>query len=217
MIKSHEWSNNEVITTIKTLQEFKKKNLPWLMSKIDNSEIIHIPSVENLPDFAKKEKELFLNQAIKSLIMVPLTDQGKVLGFIGFDSLKDSKKWNEDTITLLKIVAKIFINALVKKNTINKLSESKFKYHKLYSSINEGVGLFNLIYNKNNEAIDYKFLDINPALEKIIGHKKTDIINKKASEIFIEKPLPLLNEFIKISKEKSLLILKLILNQLTNT
>lgn len=47
-----------------------------------------------------------------------------------------------------------------------------------------GVGYFKLLFNSSNEAVDYMFLEVNPAFEKLTGWRREDIINKKASEFF---------------------------------
>ena len=45
-----------------------------------------------------------------------------------------------------------------------------------------GIGYFKLLFNSSNEAVDYMFLEVNPAFEKLTGWCREDIINKKASE-----------------------------------
>jgi len=66
------------------------------------------------------------------------------------------------------------------KKTEEALINSEEKYRTLYSSMNEGVAIHDVIYNSHNEAIDYVLKDINPAYEKIVGLKKNDVINKTA-------------------------------------
>lgn len=45
-----------------------------------------------------------------------------------------------------------------------------------------GVGYFKLLFDSSNEAVDYMFLEVNPAFEKLTGWRREDIIDKKASE-----------------------------------
>ena len=65
-----------------------------------------------------------------------------------------------------------------------KLKLSEQKYHSLYSSMNEGVALHEIIYNPNHSAVDYIITDINPAYENIVGLKKYEVVGKKASELY---------------------------------
>ncbi|QIB70453.1 PAS domain S-box protein [Aminipila butyrica] len=50
-----------------------------------------------------------------------------------------------------------------------------------------GIGYFKLLLNSNQMAVDYVFLDLNPAFEKLSGWKRTELLNKKASEVLVGK------------------------------
>ena len=49
------------------------------------------------------------------------------------------------------------------------LQASEVKYRSLYSAINEGMALHELIYDEAGTPIDYRILDVNPAFESILG------------------------------------------------
>ncbi len=51
-------------------------------------------------------------QGIKSLINLPLVCAGRTLGFVGFDSVRVRKTWQEDQIKLLKVVGEIIAGAI---------------------------------------------------------------------------------------------------------
>jgi PAS domain S-box-containing protein len=69
------------------------------------------------------------------------------------------------------------------------LVESEKKYRLLFENMQEAFALNEIITDKNNKPIDYRFIDINPEFEKLTGLKKEDIINKTVLEILpnIEK------------------------------
>ncbi len=50
---------------------------------------------------------------VKSLIGIPLVNAGKILGFIGFDAVRQVRAWTDDEINILKIVSGIIGNAIV--------------------------------------------------------------------------------------------------------
>ena len=64
------------------------------------------------------------------------------------------------------------------------LYETEEKYHSLYTSMNEGVALHKILYNQAGQAADYIIMDVNPSYEEILGLKREDVINRKASEIY---------------------------------
>jgi PAS domain S-box-containing protein len=66
----------------------------------------------------------------------------------------------------------------------NKLKESEHKFYNLFNSMAEGGALLDLVYDTQNDPVDYKFLDINSALEKLIGLSGEKIRGKLSTEIF---------------------------------
>ena len=69
-------------------------------------------------------------------------------------------------------------NITERKKAEKELGESEARYRSLFSSMNEGVCLHELVYNESGKAVDYKIIDVNPAYEKIIGIKRNDATEK---------------------------------------
>ncbi|PLX27074.1 hypothetical protein C0583_05005 [Candidatus Parcubacteria bacterium] len=69
------------------------------------------------------------------------------------------------------------------------MDKLEFKYKELFSKMFNGFALHKVIVDENNKPIDYSFVDVNPAYEKLTGLKKTEIINKTVREVIpgIEK------------------------------
>jgi PAS domain S-box-containing protein len=63
------------------------------------------------------------------------------------------------------------------------LQESEKNYHQLFESMPSGFALHEIICNENRKPVDYRFLEINPAFEKLTGIKKESLINKKLLEV----------------------------------
>lgn len=121
---SHEWCGEGIDSHKTRLQKVSVNDFPWVSEKINRGEIIHVPTVEDLPVEATAEKVEFTREGILSLLNVPIILSGTVVGFVGFDSVRQEKSWNEDTISLLKIVGEIFGNALQRKRTEQALREA---------------------------------------------------------------------------------------------
>jgi len=115
MSNSHEWTRNNISPQKENLQHIPVSLLPWWMEKISTKQVINILNIALLPAEASAEKEILESQDIKSLIVVPLINQLKVTGFIGFDSVTSYHRWDSDTELLLKNAAIIIVNALQRK------------------------------------------------------------------------------------------------------
>jgi len=61
-------------------------------------------------------------------------------------------------------------------------AENQENYRSLFSSMAEGVGLYELIYDSAGKAIDYKYLDVNPAFERLSGLSKQEVIGRMYNE-----------------------------------
>jgi PAS domain S-box-containing protein len=59
--------------------------------------------------------------------------------------------------------------------------QTEDKYHSLFNSIDEGFCVFEMLYNEQGQAVDYRFLEVNPAFERHTG--LTDVQGKLSSEI----------------------------------
>jgi PAS domain S-box-containing protein len=60
---------------------------------------------------------------------------------------------------------------------------SEQKYRSLFNSMLEGFALHEIICDSAGKPIDYRFVDMNPAFEKLTGLKKNDVIGKTVKEI----------------------------------
>jgi PAS domain S-box-containing protein len=54
----------------------------------------------------------------------------------------------------------------------------------LFRHMHEGVALHEVVFDANGEAIDYRFLDVNPQFEECTGLRAADIAGKLASHVY---------------------------------
>jgi len=101
---THEWCAEGIEPQIENLKGIiLDDELPWFWEKIRAHDSFHIPAVSDLPAEAHLEKAHFEMQDIQALIVVPMLSNGKLRGFLGFDSVRSEKTWAEEIISLLKI------------------------------------------------------------------------------------------------------------------
>ena len=90
--------------------------------------------------------------------------------------------------------------ALYKRRMDRRLKESEQKYRSLYSAMNEGVALHEIIYNQQGEPADYRILDINPAYETITGLSEEQAVGSLASELYGTGSPPFLREYVSVAE-----------------
>ena len=72
---------------------------------------------DDLPPEAKKERQLSIATGIKSTVAIPLKAGGSVLGLLAFSLLREHREWLPEIVSRLQIIAEIFANALVRKQS----------------------------------------------------------------------------------------------------
>ncbi len=83
------------------------------------------------------------------------------------------------------------------------LYEMEEKYHSLFTSMNEGVAIHRILFDKEDKAVDYIVMDVNPAYEKILGLKREDVFDKKATEIYRTPNPPYLDVYSLVAKTRN--------------
>ena len=63
------------------------------------------------------------------------------------------------------------------------IKKNEKRYHLLFEKMNYGYALQDIIFNKNKKPANYRFIDINPAFEKLTKLKKDHIIGKTIEEV----------------------------------
>ncbi|HET7087801.1 MAG TPA: PAS domain-containing protein, partial [Anaerolineae bacterium] len=112
MANAHKWCAESIEPAIGRVAEVSAESFPWFIERMNRLEIVQIPRVADLPPEAGAEKQEFQSQSTQSLLAVPMVYRGSLVGFVGFDSVRSEKAWDEDSIALLRIVGEIFVNAL---------------------------------------------------------------------------------------------------------
>jgi PAS domain S-box-containing protein len=112
MDNTHEWADVGIESYINDFRNVPLNVLPYMLEHIRKMQIFHVPSVQDLPEEASVDRTELLKERIKSIICVPIIMRGTTQGFIGFDSVKEVKRWNDQDINMLRLVGEILTGAL---------------------------------------------------------------------------------------------------------
>ncbi len=93
-------------------------------------EVVHVPDLDSLPELTEREKEHYRRIGVQSFLTIPMIREGKTIGFMGFDSIKQKKNWPDEQILLLRIVVDLVAGALSKHET-----ERRLRYLSLHDTL----------------------------------------------------------------------------------
>ncbi|MGM0569003.1 MAG: PAS domain S-box protein, partial [Elusimicrobiota bacterium] len=87
-------------------------SMPWLYKNLKDNDVVHVPDVDSLCARANKDKEALKARGVKSMLAVLIRDRFyNPLGFIGFDSVRYKKNWDEGQVYLLKLLSSVVTDA----------------------------------------------------------------------------------------------------------
>lgn len=179
-------SFNEETGEMETSQrlEWNSKEVP---SQINNPELQRIP-FSKIQDFVEplthkkpfvaivremqdtETKRMFLEQGIKSILVLPIFINKAFWGFIGFDDCHDERNWTYDDISFLRTITSNLSTAIETSMTNKELERSYAEKNQILESI--GDAFFAV-------EKDWTVTYWNKQAEEVLGKKRKDIVGKK--------------------------------------
>ena len=135
MSNTYEWCASGVSSQLNNFSRLPTSRFNWWMNHLRQLENIHIPSLDVLPSEAVAERKALLVRKTRSMVMVPMAAERKLVGFLGLDSIRTEMFWSTDTISLLKIVGEMLANALERQRVGAKLRQNDLRNRALLSAV----------------------------------------------------------------------------------
>jgi PAS domain S-box-containing protein len=165
---THEWCAEMIEPQAHRLQGIVlDEMLPWFAERIRRLETFQVPRVAALPEAAGAEREEFETEGIQSLVCVPMSQRGELVGFLGFDAVRAEKTWSESDVALLTILGSVVTRALDRRRVEEALHQSEARFRGLVESINDWV------WELNEHAA---FTYCSPQCEDILGYAPGEIV-----------------------------------------
>jgi signal transduction histidine kinase/PAS domain-containing protein len=215
------WYADGVESQPNQFQPIPGSKFPEWMSELLNGEVIHVPDVAKMDD--GPGKEMLQGRGIKSALVLPITIDRKLLGFIGLDNIYEAGKWDDTDITLLRLSSEIIGNALERKRSADDLaklneelksfnSQLEMKVEERTKQLEEAVEVAEASNRTKSEFLASMSHELRTPLNAIIGfsqvlHEKYfGELNEKQAEYIADivdsgkHLLSLINDILDLSK-----------------
>lgn len=170
MTNSHEWVAPGIEPMIGHLQQLPIEHFSASMQVLESSQSVVVPRVADLPDGWAGERATFEFQGIQSVAVVPLLQDERPIGFVGFDAVREPRDWSEAEVRFLRVFATILVSAFARARTYAKLRESNLRYDQL--------ALQSRIVNWEIDA-EGLFTYLSPAVEGVYGYRCEELVGRK--------------------------------------
>ena len=124
-------------------------------------------------DLPSDERRFFEQQAIKSLMTVPIFVGGQWWGFIGFDDCATEREWSPAEVDALRTSSSLIAAAIERELSEETLREQEQKLRAVFDMA------LDAIYITDDER---HFVDVNPAACEYYGVSKRDLIGRKVED-----------------------------------
>jgi len=184
MDNTHEWCAPGIPAHQHELQNVPLDTFPWMMKQLRNRQIVNIPRVADLPAEAHIERAEYEHEGIQSLLLIPMSYQDTLFGFVGFDAVREEGQWTEDRVRLLRTLADTLASALERQRVEAQIEDSMVRrgrqvqlstqvaqdiaaaanlpdlYQRVVTQVKEQFGYYHTQVLRYNPAIDAVALEV---------------------------------------------------------
>ncbi|MBF0316585.1 MAG: EAL domain-containing protein [Nitrospirae bacterium] len=118
---AYEWHAHGVNPCLELVRKMTRRRFPWFMGMVKKGDFFAFSSMPEAS--SETERQTLTLMGIKSTVVVPMVYGGNVAGFLWFATTTEERAWSEEDIMLIKMAGDIFINALVRNETQQRLQQ----------------------------------------------------------------------------------------------
>lgn len=142
------WSADDSITKVINIKTRKPQWVSCAIELMNKEQLINVTDINSNEILENSQKIILEQTRIKSLLQIPIYQENKLIGAIGFAQIKSNRIWSEEEVEFIKLLSKLFSDA----SMIYK-SAKKIEKNKLITQIKKRLGGGYLL----NEILDELF------------------------------------------------------------
>ncbi len=170
---SHHWCNPQMGASLQECRSLSTDLFQNWMPQLLRQETIYIQNITDAEQEVSSENKILALQGIHSALILPLVYSKEVIGFFGLDSNYPSLPHQAEHIDPLKVMADIFVNAIMRKKTELDLMKQRNFGQQIMVTMGQGVTV---------TTVEGVFEYVNPAYARMLGYPAEDIIGKTVLE-----------------------------------
>lgn len=169
-----EWCDVGIESHLENLQEIPFSELSHWVDLHNRGEVLTIPNIEDLPD-DDPVRDILKSQEIQSLLVVPIMDVNRCVGFVGLDYVSKQHTFGNYEEKLLRLFAQLLLNVRNRVKTENALHDRE---RFLADIINNSASVIMV------KSIDGMYQLVNEKWSQVFGYSQNEVIGKSDDELF---------------------------------
>jgi PAS domain S-box-containing protein len=145
--------------------------------------LIAIDDVRGDPRVSPADRVTFDAIGIRSVATVVLLKDGRWVAAFGVDSATP-RAWTDDERELVCQVADRTWAAAEQVRAESALRESEARHRRLFETMEDGFAFGEMVRDASGRFCDWRWLFVNPALERLSGLRPEDVLGRLGSEVF---------------------------------
>jgi PAS domain S-box-containing protein len=129
----YEWAAPGIRSLLNEKKLIELNTMPVWYDSHKRKEFIIIENAELVTD--EKVKDLLAKEGIKSLISIPIHDENRLVGFVGFDLIKNHRIFSDDEKEILVLFSQMIVNVYNRIEYIRDLNNSKLEIEEINATL----------------------------------------------------------------------------------
>ncbi|OGI02816.1 MAG: hypothetical protein A2Y25_03225 [Candidatus Melainabacteria bacterium GWF2_37_15] len=174
----HEWVSDPVY---KQINDSSLHNIPENLTPlaIVNTLLHKKPLIANTKDVDPEMKSILERAKVRSIMLFPIHIDDYFWGFVGFDDCEKERTWSEAEQAILQSFAASITSVVGRKQKRDQEKISQKRLSAVLENITDGI------ITLNERCI---ILSVNPAIEKMFGYTKEELIGQHTKILFPHEP-----------------------------
>ena len=141
-------------------------DLAWFATELRAGRTVVIRSDKDIPPEAAAAAEYNRRAGIRSVLVVPLPVDGRVVAAIGFGASGSTREWPPEFIARLTVIGEVMAQALMRKRSEAALRASEARWRSIFETSTLAISVFDQ---------DLRYTATNPAFQAILGYTDDEI------------------------------------------
>ena len=175
MDNTHEWCAPGVSHEKGNLQGLDTESMPWMLQQLQRGQAFQINDVAALPPEAQTERETLEAQRIRSCLIMPMHRNQQLVGFVGFDNVRDTFEWPDEDVELLKVATQLISDFFAREQARQALDQSVQRQMAILENIPD------IAWLKDERS---RFIFVNEQFARSAGVSAEELVHKTDLDVW---------------------------------